>query len=262
MTAAIAIRVSEGVVLAADSQTSLVTHGHRGPELTKGYATGRKLLVLRERPGLAALCWGAGSIGGVTLPLLVEATAETLSPTDDAQAAADALARGCNAQLAAPELPDHNPSPGFGILVVGYGPEALTPEAWLLRAEGGRLRPSQRLDERLFWAGDGCEPILRLVLGHGGEAERALRDLQADAGERRRLVAAIEDRCLARLVHPEMPLAEAEALADHLLACCLAWARFAPGAASVGGRIERLTLERGSARLADRTPDQVPDTTS
>lgn len=237
------------MVLAADSQTSLVAHGRRGPELTNTYAGGRKLLLLRERPGLAALCWGAGSIGGVTLPLLVEAAAEELDPAADAQAAADAIVRRCNAALAEPELPDHNPEPSFGLLVVGYGPEALTPKAWLLRSQRGKLQPSQRLEERLFWAGDGCEAILRLVLGHAGDAEPALKPLQADEAERRRLVAAIEDRCLTRLVHPEMPLAEAEALADWLLATCLGYERFAPGASTVGGTVARLSVTRSGIRL-------------
>jgi hypothetical protein len=255
MTAVLAIRVSAGMVLAADSQTSMVGHGRRGPELTNTYHQARKILLLRQHPALAVLCWGAGSIGGVPFATLIEAQAEALPPGADATNLADLLVRGCNAQLADPQLADFNPSPSFGLLVVGYGTENLVPEAHLLRAENGRLAPSQRLEERLFWAGDGCEAIVRLVLGHGSEAGTALRHLETDEQQRRRLVSAIEDRCLTRLVHPEMPLAEAADLARFLLQACRDYARFAPGMTTVGGELHCLSFTRSTATWA--TPGQA-----
>ncbi|MDA3962598.1 MAG: hypothetical protein PF961_17565 [Planctomycetota bacterium] len=249
MTAAVAIRVTEGIVLAADGQTSMLGHGARGMELSNCYTGACKVLPLREQRPLAALCWGAGSIGGITFPTLLQAAAEGLDPDATPQHAADHVVRSCNSQLADPHLPDHNAKPSFGVLVAGYGEENLAPATWLIRGEQGRMLPSQRLDERLFWAGDGCEAIVRLVLGNGSSTNTALERAGLDDTSRERCLRQLKDHGLQRLVHPEMPIADAANLARFLIQTCIDYARFAPSAATVAGPVRLACIQRSGLTI-------------
>ena len=72
MSIVVAVRVSEGLVMAADSASTLSVTGPSGQSgVAKIYNHATKLTQLKDYP-TAVATWGAGNIGGRTISSLVD----------------------------------------------------------------------------------------------------------------------------------------------------------------------------------------------
>jgi hypothetical protein len=157
--------------------------------------------------------------------------------TDGPEAACWALSARFAHELSTPALPAHNALPTFTVLVAGYGATDRLPTCWRLECQHGRLLTPAREDARLVWAGDGAEPITRLVRGHAGNAAAALAKAGLDHDQVHLGLRRVRDLAAWDPVHPELPLADALDLARGLLRTCADVARFAPTTGTVGGRL-------------------------
>lgn len=240
MTAALVIQVAGGVVLACDSRSSICSDTPRGRRVLQTHDGARKVVTWGR--ALGAVCVGAGSIGGLPLDGLMRRALARDERDGGPEAACWALNRRFAAELAAPALPQHNAKPSFSVLVAGYGRRDRLPACWRLDCAAGVLAVPRREDERLVWAGDGAEPIARLVLGYGAQAATALAQAGLDADQVRLALRRVADRSAWNPVHPELPLADAADLARGLIRTCAEVARFAPSTGTVGGRIVVRTL--------------------
>lgn len=245
MTAAVIITVAGGVVLGADSRSSICDDTPRGRRVLATHDGAEKLVTWGRT--LGAVCVGAGSIGGLPLGALVRAALDRSQVRAGPEAACWALSARCARELAEPALPAHNARPSFSVLVAGYGGDDRLATCWRLECAAGVLAPPSRESARLVWAGDGAEPIARLVQGHAAQAAAALGAAGLDADQVRLALRRIADRCAWDPVHPELPLADAADLARSLLRTCADVARFAPTTGTVGGRLVVRTLQWGQA---------------
>jgi hypothetical protein len=240
VTAAVVIQVAGGVVLASDSRSSICSDAPRGRRVLTTHDGARKVVTWGR--ALGGVCVGAGSIGGVPLDtLMARALTRTLAG-DGPEAACWTLSERFTGELRAPALPAHNAKPSFSVLVAGYARGDRLPACWRLDCVAGILAPPQREDARLVWAGDGAEPIARLVHGYGAQAATTLAQAGLDADQVRLALRRLADRSAWEPVHPELPLADAADLARGLIRTCIDVARFAPTTGTVGGRIVVRTL--------------------
>jgi hypothetical protein len=242
VTAAVIICVAGGVVLATDSRSSICEDTPRGRRVLTTHDGAQKLV--RWGPRLAALCVGAGSIGGLPLGRLAAAALDRTQALAGPEAACWTLSARLERDLRDPALPAHNGRPTFDVLVAGYGGDDRLPSCWRLACHAGVLAPPVREGARLVWAGDGAEPIARLVQGHAPRAAEALGKAGLDADQVRLALRRIADRCAWDPVHPELPLADAADLARGLIRTCRDVARFQPTIGTVGGRIVVRVLKR------------------
>lgn len=242
MTAAVIISVAGGVVLASDSRSSICEDTARGRRVLTTHDGARKLVTWGRT--LGAVCVGAGSIGGLPLEALVRGAVTRAQAAEGPQAVCWRLSERFAGELAAPALPAHNAKPAFSVLVAGYGHGDRLPACWRLDCAAGVLAPPVQQTARLVWAGDGADPIARLVQGHAPQTASALGRAGLDGDQVRLALRRIADACAWDPVHPELPLADAADLARGLLRTCADVARFGPTTGTVGGRIVVRTLSR------------------
>jgi hypothetical protein len=242
VTAAVIICVAGGVVLAADSRSSICEDTTRGRRVLTTHDGAHK--VVSWGRALGAVCVGAGSIGGLPLDGLMRQALTRAQALAGPEAACWTLSERFADDLRAPALPAHNAKPTFSVLIAGYARTDRLPSCWRLECTNGVLAAPVKETGRLVWAGDGAEPITRLVQGHGTPAAKALGQAGLDADQSRLALRRIADRCAWDPVHPELPLKDAADLARGLIHTCATVARFSPTTGTVGGRIVVKTLIR------------------
>jgi hypothetical protein len=240
VSAAVIITVTGGVVLGADSRSSICEDTPRGRRVLTTHDGAQKVVTWGRH--LGAVCVGAGSIGGLPLAGLMRSAAKPSAITDGPEATCWALSERFTRELADPALPSHNATPSFTVLVAGYGATDRLPSCWRLECNRGRMTPPVRESGRLVWAGDGAEPITRLVHGHAGQAAAALAKAGFDQDQVTLGLRRVSDQAAWNPVHPELPLADAADLARGLLRTCADVARFSPTTGTVGGRLVLKTL--------------------
>lgn len=240
MTAAVIITVAGGVVLAADSRSSICEDTARGRRVLTTHDGAQKVVTWGS--ALGAVGVGAGSIGGLPLAGLMRRALTRTQAADGPEPACWTLSEGFTRDLRDPALPAHNAKPTFTILVAGYARTDRLPSCWRLDCVNGVLSAPTEEPARLVWAGDGADPIARLVHGHAPQAAKALGQAGLDADQVRLALRRIADRCTWDPVHPELPLADAVDLARGLIRTCAEVARFSPTIGTVGGRITVRTL--------------------
>jgi len=187
MTIAISVKVSEGLVLAADS--ALAVHGEvkigNGPPqkgLLQVYSHAKKVTQIKDYP-VGTVTWGLGQIGQRTIESLVREYANSLpeNPPKQVREIADELHAFINQKYQA-AVGDTRLE--LGIQVAGYSPDRFFPEQYVLTfppSEHGAIfdaRPNNPDGTPSFganWYGLN-EAVVRLVLGFEPLAIKALRD--------------------------------------------------------------------------------------
>ena len=235
MTAAVIITVAGGVVLAADSRSSICEDSPRGRRVLTTHDGAQKVVTWGRT--LGAVCVGAGSIGGLPLAGLIRRALSRTQVAAGPEAACWALSEAFIRDLRDPALPAHNAKPTFTVLVAGYAADDRLPTCWRLECTAGVLSVPVLEGARLAWAGDGADPIARLVHGHAPQAAKALGQAGLDPDQVRLALRRVADHCAWDPVHPELPLADAADLARGLIRTCAEVSRFNPTTGTVGGRV-------------------------
>ena len=216
MTAIIAIRVNDGIVLASEGR-SLIRRNRDG-ETVAAFDHAGKVFALSERPPVGFATCGAGSVGGLSMRFLAGEllAAERAQPAKDLRAVLDRAEALIAERSDEPVCPAHNPRPDFTWLIGGYDGSAPLPKLWRLNVRHGRPLAPEVVERGLVWAGEGAVAIDRLVGGVAPELAGVIRSEISDKPTADRLVQVL-DRLQLDLVHPEMPLGDAVALARLLL---------------------------------------------
>jgi hypothetical protein len=251
---ALVVKVSEGLVLAADSTVPLgLPDG--------GTAVGRRattIFRLHPRYPLLGMTWGRGTIGDVTVATLVRDLAVRLAGGEPRRADW-ALDDGWTVEAVAQRLvarvydeaytaayggsPD---TPTSGFLVAGRSPGAVRPECWTVETGAGRDRPVPRpvLDGREH----GCvalaqrEPVLRLLGGCDPALNRLLAAaLPSDLAPLIMPLLAARER---QIVDPVTPLGDAVERARYLAATVVGYVTAFEGPGAAGGPLQIATVSR------------------
>jgi hypothetical protein len=252
MTVAVVISIYDGVVLASDSATTM---SHRDPSGETAYVNtynkAEKVFRLSSTLPVGAVAYGLGNIGAISIAALFKEVAKRLDgrsrdhqdwATDTNDYTVERIAERVIEVIVdehyAPLTARGEPAFGFGCKIAGYSAQTLQPEVWSVDFHGP-VRPQPRLVRACGQYGVSCdgepEAISRLLFGYSQQTVTVLKKLGVAEPVIGRFIIAAAETFQARLVQPPMPIADAAELAGFLVSLSCQFARFQPGAATVGG---------------------------
>jgi hypothetical protein len=255
LTIAISLKINDGLILAADSATTLVENGLA----VNVYNNANKIFNLHKGLPVGAVTWGAGSIGVASTSTLLKDFRARLTGGDDAWKlnrsdysildVAEKLKRFIYNEHYQPRFQQQAEKPEIGFIVAGYSTGGANAEEYRIdiQADGSCAGPTSiRKEEEcgITWSGQ-PEALNRLILGVSALVPEVLKtELNLDDERMRGLMTAMVPRIQAPLISPAMPLKDAIDLADFLAEVAVQWSRFMPGAQSVGGPVEIAAISK------------------
>ncbi len=260
MTISLAIKVNDGIVLASDSASTIFTNNPASGEeqVFNVYDNANKIFNLVKGEPIAAITWGAGSIGSASIETLAKDFRDTLdtigggtSLTYTVQEIAGRFKRFIYDEHYVPEFESWPQQPPLGFLIAGYSVEKgiCTPgaEVWRISIEQkGSPEPRMIRDQDsvgIDWYGE-IEPIGRLVKGFSMFLPGVLERAGFDEDTRQRIIDACNAELEVPFVIPPMPIQDAIDLATFLVEMTEQYAKFRPGPNTVGGPIEIATITK------------------
>jgi hypothetical protein len=259
MTIAISLKVNDGLVLAADSASTLIAQAPSGePAVINVYNNANKIFNLRKGLPIGATTWGAGSIGPASISTLANDLRRRFTGEDSAHpdwhldpqsysilSVAERLRQFMYEEHYVPSVaswPEGVDRPSMGFVVAGYSAGAPMAEEYQIVIDRGECGPPvllRPLDESgLTWNGQ-PEAISRLIFGLAPQTPQVLAEHLGVPSDQIGPAMEVLTNALAwQLVQPAMPFQDAIDLAEFLVDLTIKASRFLPGAPTVGGEIE------------------------
>lgn len=268
MTIALVIKVNDGLVLAADSASTLMQAAPDGAvSVSNIYNNANKVFNLHKALPIGALTWGSGNIGPASISTLAKDVrrrfhggdpsqpdwkleADTYAVSDVASRVKEFLYDEQWKPIVEDNLPpdladDKKPSMGF--LVGGYSSEADEPSVYLIPIGGPDPTPVEVLANGAgaAWWGQ-PEAITRLALGVSLDTNQALANMNLglDDTQLAQFVEQIKSQIARPLISDAMPIQDAIDLAHFLVETTIKFVRFLPGDKVVGGPVEVATITK------------------
>jgi hypothetical protein len=252
MTIAVSVKINDGIVMAADSATTLMDDKQN---IVTVFNHANKIVNLCKGVPLGVMTWGAGSIGTASMATLFKDFRLCLAGNQDSPYKLDlasysiqSVAQSLHDFLVAEAHAGGHPIGVLGISVCGYSAKAQLPEEWQVnfdrQGQVGQVTCVQDQNNcGINWNGQ-PEAISRLINGIGSEAIVALSQMAADPTQVPALVEAIRVASVAQLVYPPMPIQDAIELAQWLVHTTEMYSRFTPEPPTVGGAIEIASITK------------------
>lgn len=257
MTIAVALKVHDGLVLAADSASTLMGRDPAGGDsgVINVYNTANKIFNLRKELPIGAVTWGSGSIGPASISTLAKDLRKKFSDSDSQYQldpnsytvleVARKVRQFMYEEHYEPEFQNADNQPPLSFLVGGYSSGERLAEAYHVEIQEGGTCPEPQLvssphdvEAQVFWEGQ-PEAINRLLAGYSGTLPDVLSsDLGVPPEQVEPAMDIIGQRLSTPLVHAAMPIQDAIDLAEFLVNLTIGYSRFSPGAPTVGGPIE------------------------
>lgn len=259
MSIAVLIGVHDGLVLAADSASTLVVQTPQLGQLGAAnvYDNANKIFNLVKGKPLGCATFGAGSIGNASIGTLIKDFRVKLSVSDPkknefgfditnytmeqvADLLVKFLAKECE-KLKGPALATIT----IGFLVGGYSSGQSHGESWSVEIQQGIAGKPTQLREKdqpgASWGGQG-EALQRLVLGFSPALFQVLSRVNQPPKPPQQimqeLLPLLTANLQAPLVFAPMPIQDAIDLGRFLVHAAIMFSRFLPGPQVVGGPIE------------------------
>lgn len=249
MTVAVALKVFDGIVLAADSATTLQLPGG-GAQV---YNNANKVFHLHRELPVGAMTWGLGQIAGASISTLSKDLRRRLMGGDRAHTdwkldesytlkqVADRLV-----EMFYDELWVSNQTVGeLGMLVAGYSGNASHGEAWQIVFDGSGTRPVPQLligEDAFGWQAF-AQPQATSRL-FGGIDPELLAAIQNELGTDFAKIEHHIRNAAKQPAHAAMPFGDAIALAQVLVETTANYSHFLLGPDTVGGQIEVAGINR------------------
>lgn len=263
MSIAISIKTNDGLVLAADSASTLLGQDPKqGIVVINTYNNANKVFNLVKGLPIGVVTWGAGSIGLASIATLVKDLRRRLSNEVRNGQYKDWVINGDNYTIlwaaekvrkfiyeenylqAFKEWPQ---KPDISFIVGGYSSGASLPDEYMIQIVKGECGLPQLLRQNqetgTTWGGIG-EALNRLLLGYGSGLPQVLQGVGIPAQNLQQAMNAIQAVLGVPLVNPAMPLQDAIDLAQFFVDLTIKWVRFAPGPPTVGGPIEIAAISK------------------
>jgi hypothetical protein len=259
VTVALTLKVNDGVVLAADSASTL-TGGSPG-SVVNVYNNANKVVNLRKGLPVGLVTWGLGEIGGASIYTLAKDLRRRFSGEDQnhmdwhldsasytVAEVANRVSEFMHAELYAPMVATAPTMPELGFFVVGYSAQSGHSEEYHLNlAPSGvsgpvLLRAAQ--ESGSTWAGQ-PEAISRLLNGYSSLLPLLLeQDFALDPADVVAKLPVMASKLAAPMINPAMPIQDAIELADFMVDLSIKYSRFMPGSPTVGGPIELAAITK------------------
>jgi len=257
MTIAISLKVNDGLVLAADSASTLMIQTPQGSAVAQVFNNANKVFNLRKGLPIGFISWGAGSIGQAAISTLVKDLRALFTSDDTAHMDWHIDPKSYTieqvAQLSKKFIFDENYAPAFtewkgdkpllGFLIGGYSSQSNLAEEFVVEinkegqcSDARAIRPKE--SNGVNWSGE-PEAISRLILGYSPALATVLEQkLGVKPDQISKAMEIISQSLKAQVVWDAMPIQDAIDLAEFLVHVTERYSRYTPGAATVGGPIE------------------------
>ena len=262
MTIAVLISVHDGMVLAADSASSLAVSASPGVVLPPGqlaianvYDHANKIFNLVKGLPIGCVTYGSGNIGSASIGTLIKDLRKKLTDSAEelefdrskyemehvANIFAKFFKAECDRQDAATRSGINT-----GFLLGGYStPDAPLSESWSVEIVNGIPQSPKKLREPtesgINWGGQG-EILQRIMLGFSPSLFDVLAEVTQPAQNphamAEQLAPLLTARLQAQMLFAPMPIQDAIDLARFLVHSAIMFSRFSPGPNVVGGPIE------------------------
>jgi hypothetical protein len=257
LTVAISVKVNDGVVLAADSASTIT----RGGQIINIYDNANKVFNLYKGLPVGAITWGSGNIGAVSISTIVKDFRLDLVAQDKAQGAgqfdaehlsiedvANRLAKYIETRFT-PAFARGEVAPPLGFVVAGFSEGSDLAEEWqILFVEDGTLcGPFALRDRTAIGPAVFGQPEAFQRLAFGIDVIRApivLKKFGIDPAIAELTAQALRNDMEQNLAVASMPIQDAIELADFLVDLTAKYTRFKEGAATVGGPIDLAVITK------------------
>ena len=263
MTITLSLKVHEGVILAADSASTVIGQGPTGePLVINVYNNANKIFNLLKGAPIGTSIWGTGSIGQASISMLLKDLRRRFGGVDKShgekwridpssytiEKVAELVREFIFEEHYQPNFKEWPQKPDLGLLVVGYSAKSTHAEEFQIDVVNGECAPPRLLrdatESGMTWNGQ-IEAISRLVLGYSPTLPDILRNAVGLSDEQ---LAGVVDMLSTQLnsgyIQEAMPLQDAIDLACFLVDASIRHSQFAPGAPVVGGAIELAAISR------------------
>jgi hypothetical protein len=258
MTIVVTIKVTDGLVLAADSAATFSVPTKSGV-ITKIYNNSNKIFNLRKVWSLGAMVYGAGAIGASSVETLTKDLRRRFSDKSDKgyylqkndytiQDVAIKARKFLFEESYRRAYPQPPTNFGMGYRVCGYSANADLPEIWEFLIAGDRCDGPYRVqapDEfGLRWAGE-TEALDRLLFGSttailGWLTSKGFIEAKDANATHLELIS----QFAAPLVLPSMPIQDAIDVARFAVETASRYARYGMRAETVGGPVELAAITK------------------
>jgi hypothetical protein len=254
MTVTVAVKVFDGLVLAADSATTLSLEGG-GAQV---YNSANKIFHLHRNKPIAAATWGLGAIGDASISTLAKDLRRRFMGDDDdhadweltsgytVQGVAEKLVEMMFDELYAPLHAGQPDPPSLGFLVAGYSHGERQTEAWRVIIDDPGIRPVPQVEIGTDQSGWGVyaqiEATQRLFNGFDPTLPEKLAAVVPD--EHMQAVREVLEGERRLAVPPPMPFVDAINFANFLVEVTTGYTHFLLGPDTVGGPIEVAGISR------------------
>ena len=256
MTIAITIKVNDGVVMATDSAATMFSPDGKDNYI---YNNANKLFNLYKGLPIGIQTAGLGGIGQASIGTLVkDFRQKIMSETDSVRIDPDNYTIEEVASIFKNFIYDETYAeyfksilkqdcPYLGFIIAGYSSTQSLPEVWKIPIIEGQCNNPILVQDQHFtgmcWDGE-PEPVMRLMMGFGSNLPFILKD----AGINDVKIAEIMELCKrdldARFVTAPMPIQDVVELAAFLAETAVKWAKYRPGADSIGGPIDLAAITK------------------
>lgn len=251
MTIAINAKIHEGVVLASDSATTLMDPMGR---VVNVYEHANKIFNLYKGLPIGVITYGLGNIGHASIATLAKdfrsQLLKTLNP--DSYKLVDVADEFCtyisNKYDKVFERVPQNKRPALGFVLAGYSSNNDLPEEYQLsfpmHPKPISVRPSEEVG--LTWNGE-VEPLTRLILGRGSNFQSIVKKnvhLFKGDKEMNSFINLLTTNSQVPVISPGMPLQDVIYLTEYLVDTVIKFAKYRPGAQTVGGPIEIAVISK------------------
>jgi hypothetical protein len=262
MSVAVLIGVHDGVVLAADSASTLSFPTPPGVVLPPGqqgvvgnvYDNANKIFNLVKGQPIGCITFGSGNIGNASIGTLIKDLRKKLTDTPEEmgfnsgeytmEGIAKILAKFLGDECEKLEQPAKL-NTNIGFLLGGYSKPGPLGESWSVEIQNGLSQPPKKLradhEVGLSWGG-ATEVLQRMIVGFSPQLFPALAAVtqpqQNPAVLASQLGPMLSAKLQAPLVFAPMPIQDVIDLARFLVHSAIMFSRFSPGPNIVGGPIE------------------------
>jgi len=265
VTIAISLKVNDGVVLAADSASTLVVRGLSADSsqgsVANVYVNANKVFNLLKGSPIGLITWGSGAIGNASISTLAKDLRRRFAgedpqhrdwvlgtPGKNQNYTIEAVAHRVRQfmfeeqyQTVLSAWPE-NQRPALGFIVAGYSSGETMAEEYQVIIQNGSCEEPKEVRPKeasgVTWFGQG-EAITRLMFGVSSLTSVVLQQsLGVPKEQLEPAVEVLKQALQAPLVMPPMPIQDAIDLAEFLVDLTIKFTRFMPGTKVVGGPIE------------------------
>ncbi len=248
MTIVLALKVGDGLVLGADSASTVTTrNGYHN-----SYFNAEKLFNLDRRLPLGLLTFGLGGLAGRSVSSHVKDLREALADAFDSRhldvssysvgRAAELVREHFFEGLYKPTIEAGEDAPAMGFIVAGFSAGVRTGEVWTVTINRGGTCDEPRCvvpaSQMVGFHVEGQpEAVHRLLLGWAPEILTRLIQVGVPEQDARVLLNATRP-----LIDSTMPLQDAIDLVDYLVEVTCGFVRFEPGLATVAKPIDTAAI--------------------